>query len=268
VHTVGGGHNDALIALGLAGALALATSTRARPARSPTALLITAALSLTALVKVVAAIPLLLWVATAIRRSEPGRRVRTAAAHAGLAALITLAATAPVFSGWHTVTALANLASRQGWASPARLVARAAIGPGLCCHWLESGVTGVVFALFLLPVVLLVWRLLREPDARPVADAWGSALLLFALAAPYLLPWYVAWFVVPLALMRDGGLIVAGVAAASVLALTGIPAEPAASPGLWRDMLLAVHYVAAPAMLVLFAITLRRVFRRPVAAAG
>jgi len=126
----------------------------------------------------------------------------------------------------------------------------------------------LIGTLFLLPVILLVWRLLREPDARPVADAWGSALLLFALAAPYLLPWYVAWFVVPLALMRDGGLIVAGVAAASVLALTGIPAEPAASPGLWRDMLLAVHYVAAPAMLVLFAITLRRVFRRPVAAAG
>ena len=60
----------------------------------------------------------------------------------------------------------------------------------------------------------LLWRIGRawtEGRASRVespADAWGPALLMLALAVPFLLPWYVAWFVPFLGLtagLGDGG---------------------------------------------------------------
>src|SRR4029079_6796301 len=87
---------------------------------------------------------------------------------------------------------------------------------------------------------------------------WGVALLAFSLAAPYLLPWYAAWLLPLVAVAaaanprRAGPFVVVGVIQAGVLALTGIPAEPGAMPGMWRAMVLGVHYGAAPVLLTLF----------------
>jgi hypothetical protein len=86
-------------------------------------------------------------------------------------------------------------------------------------------------------------------------------MLLLALAAPYLLPWYAAWFVPFLALMQDRVLALAGLAVAALLALTGIPAEAGTVPHVWQDMLLAVHYAAAPAMLALLGVVASRMAR-------
>jgi len=86
--------------------------------------------------------------------------------------------------------------------------------------------------------------------------------LLFALAAPYLLPWYAAWFVPLIAACGEEALLWIAVAVSGVLAMTGIPDEPGTSPALWRDMLLGVHYVAAPVMLVVFVATARYELRR------
>jgi hypothetical protein len=83
------------------------------------------------------------------------------------------------------------------------------------------------------------------------------------LASPYLLPWYAAWFLPFLPLLADSGLTWIGLAAAGLLALTGVPAEPAFDPGLWRGMILAVHYVVAPVMLALFVAAMWRVVRTP-----
>jgi len=94
------------------------------------------------------------------------------------------------------------------------------------------------------------------------------AMLAFALAAPYLLPWYAAWFVPLLAIAAwaaQGSVppdaVWIGAAASGVLALTGIPAEPAAGSSLYPHMLLAVHDVGAAVMLVLFALLLRSVWQ-------
>src|SRR5439155_13988857 len=86
---------------------------------------------------------------------------------------------------------------------------------------------------------------------------------------PYLLPWYGAWFAPTLATVRDRAIAWIGVATCAVLALTGIPAEPAVAPALYRSALLAVHYVAAPIVAVLLAaLVLRSLgFGRPAAAA-
>ena len=206
-----------------------------------------------------------MWLWWDVRRAPSERRLSTAGAHSGLAAIVGVALTAPLFAGWRTVTAIANLASRQGWASGARLVARGAesVGSTLGGSGTGSALRTAAYAAFLALFVLGLLRLLRRTatSATP-AEVWGVSLLLFALAAPYLLPWYAAWFVTFLALMSDEGLARIGLAATALMALSGIPAEPAPDPALWRGMILAVHYTLAPVMLGLFALAARRVLRR------
>jgi alpha-1,6-mannosyltransferase len=257
VHTVGGGHNDALVGLGLAAAAWLAAPPPAARGRAPA---VTAVLAVASLVKIVAAIPLALWIWSEVRTAPPGSRLRTLGQHAGVAAVVAAVLTAPLFAGWRSVTAVANLASRQGWASGARLVARgveAVTG---------AGVARLVYVAFLAAFALAVWALERRAtDPHPAR--WGRALVLFALFAPYLLPWYVAWFVPVLALIDDRRLVWIGVALGSLLALTGVPAEPDGAASLWRGMLLGVHYVAAPAALALLALGLQAALEPPASGA-
>ena len=277
IHVVGAGHNDALVAALLASALLIAM--RAAPSSTPkqeerpvqgqtgraihgSFISVTALITLAALVKVIAAIPLLLWLGHVIRSSPPGRRVRVAGVHLAVAAAVTVVVTAPLFAGWETVRALGNVASREGWASGARLVARglrAVTGaepsspPGLA---LTAGVYLGFFVVFL----NLTWRLFRASSGEPGAP-WGGGLLLFALAAPYLLPWYAAWFVAFVPFMMNFGLGSVALVVAGLLSLTGVPAEPGLEPGLWRTMLLVVHYAVAPLILVLLFFAALRVRR-------
>lgn len=259
VHTVGGGHNDAVLAMLFAGALLLSLRARRRPSPAVTALL-----TLAVLVKAVGAIPLAVWLFWVARQSWP-RRLRELAVHIGVATALVVALTAPVFAGWRTVTAMLNLASRQGWASGARLLARGAeaVGRVLGGHGVAVTLRTATYSVFLAVVALVVWRYLSRRGLARVADAWGASLLLFALAAPYLLPWYAAWFLPFLALMEDQFLVRIGLACGALLALTGVPTEPFPDPALWRDSVFAVHYVLAPVMLVLFVLAGRRAIESP-----
>lgn len=263
VHTVGGGHNDALIAALLAAAAALWVGGRGDETSvvTPRALGVTTLLALAALIKVVAGVALVVWLGTLVWRGS--RRGRSLVIHGGQALLLGLAFMVPFVSDLSTIRALGTLAGVQGWASPARLVGRGAEALGdLVSDGVGAALRTAVLALFLAAFawgLMLVIRRTR-PD-REAPAGWGVGLLLFALAAPYLLPWYVAWFVPLLALVPDVGLIVIGLAASGALALTGIPAEPDPDPGLWNGMILAVHYVAAPVMLALFVAAMRRITR-------
>jgi hypothetical protein len=208
-------------------------------------------------------VALLVWLATLVMESANGRRVRTGLAHVGLAVAIAAAFTVPFVDGWNTLTSLLGVVEVQGWASPARLVGRGAEGLGnLVSDGVGDALRAAVLALFL---AAFAWGLtLVIQRARPDRDApasWGVGLLLLTLSAPYLLPWYVAWFVPLLPLVADAGIIAIGLAASGVLAVTGIPAEPGPDPGLWNGMILAVHYVAGPVMLALFGAALRRITR-------
>jgi hypothetical protein len=270
VHTVAGGHNDALIAALLAAAVVAAVRAREdlhSPVTGP-ALIVTALLSLAVLIKSVLVFPLLLWIWAVVRTSRPERRASALAAHVGLALLLGLAFFAPFLEGLRSVTSVATLASVEGWASGPGLVARGAreIGEVLAGYDLGETLARATVMVFLALVALGLWRLgrradprLHEPGRFSPADAWGAALLLFALGAPYLPPWYAAWFVPFLALMADERLAAIGLAASLLLALTGVPAEPGNVPALYDGMRLAVHYLAAPAMLALFVAALRRV---------
>src|SRR5439155_17970705 len=102
--------------------------------------------------------------------------------------------------------ALADLASRTGWASAERLVRRGleAIGGGS-----SSALRTVVALLFGAAFLAILWPLVRRPRGRDPVDGagaparWGIALLGAALAGPYLLPWYAAWFAPLIGMVRS-----------------------------------------------------------------
>ncbi|MGH2572721.1 MAG: polyprenol phosphomannose-dependent alpha 1,6 mannosyltransferase MptB [Actinomycetota bacterium] len=283
VHAVGGGHNDALVAALIAGALVLAaprgltTDRLERSGVAPSMLGATALLTTGSLIKVVAALPLLFWVFSLVRTSRSGDRFRVLGAHALVAGLVAVAFIAPFAEGWRSLSSMTTLASLEGWASGPALLARGArtLGRALAGTGLGDAMAKAVSGAFLGAVAYVLWPILRRArpyatrraglDQDPVdgvytpAVMWGASLLMLSLGAPYLLPWYAAWFIPLLPLASDDRLAIIGLAAAGLLAVTGIPAEPGPAPGLWEGMKLAVHYVAAPVMLVLFAAAAARV---------
>ena len=233
VHTVGGGHNDALIALALAGAAWLAApgpASKDMPAHAMWHdLPVTTVLTLASLVKVVAAIPLLLWWWSIVRAAGHGARLRRLAPHLALAAGLTAVLSVPLLGrmafgvrrGEPRLTAgmgqrgAADRPDRAGPPPPRRRPGRV---------WSHADA-------------------LRRDRVDPRSIHAGSrtcpvgtGAVLFALFAPYVLPWYVAWFVPLLALVDEVWLVRVGVALGCLLALTGVPAEPDGAAWLWRDM--------------------------------
>jgi hypothetical protein len=266
IHTVGGGHNDALIAACLAGALVLGLrwmkgESLPRRAVGPVPLAVTALLTLAGLIKVVLFPVLLIWLWHLLRSTAPGRRMTGVMVHVVEAAALSVAFAGPFLNSARAFTSLVTLTSVEGWASPARLVARGAravgrvIGGPVTADVLDKVVVLGFLAVFAAVFIRFFRRQAqggRSQTGDGLASAWAVGTLGFALAIPYLLPWYAAWFLPFVALMTDTGIWTMGLAAAGLLALTGVPAEPGSAPGVWHDMVLGVHYGIAPIMLVLF----------------
>jgi alpha-1,6-mannosyltransferase len=251
IHTVGGGHVDALIACPLAGAMAIAV-TRPPPA-SARATAVTLLLTVAFLVKAVMVPVLALWLWWLAR----GRK-HILVAHLSAVAGLTLASISPYVAGWHTFAPFATLGGVEAWASPSHLIGSAAQAVA------GGGAAIAVEAAFLLFFVALAWRVGRT--AAP-PEAWGVALLLLALSMPFLLPWYAAWFAPFLALFADEVLLLAGALVTAVLALTLIPADPL--HGLTSPAVMdGVHYGAAPVLLVVLAVAASRVLGAPNQKAG
>ncbi len=265
VHTVGGAHNDAILAMCLAGAALMAgTSVRDRASGSRgiavSSLGVTVVLTLGAFVKVFGAVPLLIWVWAVIRTARGEARFRVAAEHIGAAVALGLAVSLPFLAGTHTFHWLATTSTVEGWASGPRLVARGAeaLGRAIAGQSLGDAFARTTDAAFLVLFAAILWRVLLRRESGSAGADWAIALLLLALALPYLVPWYAAWFVVLLPLGEDEALLWLGVAAGGLLALTGVPADPAVASGLWHSMMLAVHYVGAPIMLALLGVCVWR----------
>ena len=179
LHTVGGGHNDAVVAGGLAVAAWLAArwATRQGAARGPVsrgsvALGVTAILSLMAMVKIVALVPLILWMWTVARASGGGERIRALAGHAGVAAGVAALLLIPYAHGWETLRPVATLTSLEGWASGPRLVARIVrelAGSAPADGWTDR----VVFAAFLGLFLVGLWAILRRARPESVGGRLG-----------------------------------------------------------------------------------------------
>jgi len=264
LHTVGGGHVDALIAAPLAAACALVvTWPQDRPAR---AFAITVLITLACLVKTVMLPVLLLWFAWLVRP----RDVRTFALHLAAVAALVAASAGTFFSVTHPFAPFGSFGGIEYWASPSHLVARGAQALVASIAGTHAGNDARILAeaAFVLLFGVLLWRLVRrvrEADApAPIAE-WGIALFLLALSLPYLLPWYAVWFVPFLAFFEDPVLIFAGVVACIVLAFTLVPADP--FHGLTTPAVMdGVHYVAAPLLLLVLGVVATRL--RPPARNG
>lgn len=233
------GHNDLLVACAVAGSLALVASKRN--------LLAVAVLALGTLVKATTALPLLLLIVWCIARAPAGRRARTLASHAGLAAAVGVVFAAPFFQLRDPTLGLAELAGHEGWLAPSRLFRR-------LLDTLSGGTLGIVArmgfaALLIASVVLLVrtvWRrALIDRSWFELGSAWGWSLLLLMLLGPVLLPWYVTW-ALPLVwlLPQTPRTVLIGVSAA--LTLSQWTSEPARFATAYDANVIVGHYVITP----------------------
>src|SRR3970282_2184889 len=154
----------------------------------------TVVLALGVLVKVTAALPLLLlWAAVAARRPR-GERVRALVPHLALASVLGLAAAAPFLNASDPTLGMAELATHEGWLAPSRFLRRLFDAIGGDARGL---VPRVLLPLVLAGAVVAIARgvLRRAPaiGAALVGASWGWGLLVLMLLGPVLLAWYVAW---------------------------------------------------------------------------
>src|SRR5262245_17632148 len=141
------GHNDLLVALAIAAAIALVFSGRE--------LWATVALACGALVKVTGAVPLLLWWVAVTARRPRGERVRGVVPHVLLGAAIALLAAWPFASSDDPTLGGVELASHEGWLAPSRFFRRvfdALSGDALGC------VPRIVFAVVVVFAIALIAR--------------------------------------------------------------------------------------------------------------
>ena len=115
-HTVGGGHVDVLVMLSVAAAIYLVATDRELPA--------TVALTVGALVKISAAVPLVLLIAYVATRAEPGKRARVLVTHIGTAVGIFLVAALPFLQRSNPTLGMVELVQHGSWIAPPALVER------------------------------------------------------------------------------------------------------------------------------------------------
>jgi len=239
--SVASGHNDLLVALSIASALALVYARRN--------LLATAALALGTLVKVTAAVPLLLFVVVMVARAPARERWRVLAAHAGVALGIALLGAAPFLNTTDPTLGVFELATHEGWLAPSRLFHRlfdAVGGEALAL------IPRTVFPLVFVAGIVAIGRLLVRgvTEAAGIGAAWGWALLCLTLLGPVLLPWYVTW-TLPLAwlLPRVPRIVLIGTSLG--LTVSQWTSEPANYASAYDANLLFGHYVLTPLLIAL-----------------
>ena len=247
-HAVGGAHNDALVAAIVAGAVLLLQRRLDVAA--------TVALTIAALIKAPAAVLLVVGIVAIVLRRPSRQRLGTFALHAGAAAAVALIVAVPFLQAENPTLGLARLAAVQGWAAPARLLARigATVGPSLA-----TGAKVVVAAALPWGMVMLFRRWSADRDAStPTLLGWAALLTL--LTAPLLNPWYVL-LLVPLAwTLPDVGRRSA-IAVCVLLSATMAVAERGVAPSLWDATVPIVHYGVAPTLLLILVLVLLRLKR-------
>ena len=261
-YAVGTGHNDLLTALAIAGGFALVYARRE--------LLATAVLTLGALVKAPAVVPLVLLIVVVVVRAEPGRRASTALKHAGLALGIGLLVAAPFLQTKDPTLGMAELATHEGWLAPTRFFLRffGAIGQAIGGDGgriaLEA-IPRIAFPLLFFAALALIARALaRKADVITLEEqgaAWGWGLLLLTLTGPVLLPWYLTW-TLPVAWLLPRVPRSTLVAVSVALTVSLVNAEPLRSARVYDAELFFGHYIVTPMVIGLLAWLLLDLRRR------
>ncbi len=198
-HVVGGGHNDMIVAMFIAGAMSFLFARRDLAAA--------VCLGLGMSVKASAVVPLILLVVAIVASTPPQRRVRVLAKYAGVVGGIWLVLAAPFLQRANPTLGLFELSGHDSGKAPGQLLVSALtwIGTTLGGPVLKTpsiiAAHVVLFALSAVGVWMIASRIWHDPAARqPTAQiaAWGWALLVVILLAPMLGAWYLVW-VLPLA---------------------------------------------------------------------
>jgi hypothetical protein len=247
------GHNDLLVALAVASAVALAFARRE--------LLVTAALAIGTLVKATAAVPLALFVLASVAARPRGSRARALAAHAAVAEGLGLLAAAPFLNADDPTLGMVELAGHEGWLAPSRFFRRlfdAVSGDAL------GFVPRLVVPIVLAAALFVIGReLVRRAPASPwaVGGAWGWGLLALMLLGPVLLPWYVTW-TLPLAWLLPRVPRAVLIGASLALTVSQWTSEPASFASAYDLNVLVGHYVVTPVVIGLLAWLLVDLWRR------
>jgi alpha-1,6-mannosyltransferase len=252
-HSVASGHNDLLVALSILGALALVLRGRELPA--------VAVLSVAALVKATAALPLLLLIVWCAGRRPRGERLRALVARVALAASIAVVFAAPYWQTRDPTLGMFELAGHTGWLAPSvfltRLVEVASLNT---LGWLLRVTFAVTLLVGVVAIAREVWRRAPSMDAVELGASWGWALVLLMVLGPVLLPWYVSWSL-PLVWLLPRAprstLLVTGVALGVSLWST----EPERSQTAFDINLWIGHWIITPVVSVLVIRTLRDLWR-------
>lgn len=239
--SVASGHNDVLVMLSIAAALALVFAGRELPA--------TAVLALGTLVKATVAVPLVVLIAVTVARRPMGKRGRALLGHLAVAAGIGLAFALPFLQREDPSLGMFELAKHEGWLAPSRFFRR--VLDGISGDMLGV-VARVVFPFLLLVAVFLVVRALvrRGETTTPfaVGAGWGWGLLFLMLLGPVLLPWYVTW-VLPLAWLLPSVPRAAVIGTGTALTVSQFTTEPERFGAAYHTNLLWGHYVVTPVVI-------------------
>jgi alpha-1,6-mannosyltransferase len=256
-HSVASGHNDVLVALTIAGAFALVVSRREMPA--------VALLTLGALVKATAGLPLVLLLVWCVARRPPGQRWRVALTHVGLSVAITVAFAAPFFQLRDPTLGMLELAGHSGWLSPSAVGSH--VVDILTFHtlgWVVRVIAGVVLIRWIWRLSVAVWRRTTGTDVagapvmtpREQAATWGWVLMLLMLLGPVLLPWYITW-ALPLAWVLPKTARTTLLAVSSLLGATLWATEAFRYPGAFTLNVFVGNWIAVPIIVALLIALLR-----------
>ena len=256
-HSVASGHNDLLVALTMAGAFALVVSHKEMPAIG--------LLTIGALIKATAGLPLLLLLVWCIARRRPEERWRVAITHVGLAAAITAAFSAPFFQLRDPTLGMLELAGHEGWLAPAAVGARLVNWVTFdTLGWVVRAVAGAILCVVIWRLARAVWRRTTGTDvagapvmsSREQAATWGWALMLLMLLGPVLMPWYVVW-VLPLTWVLPKAPRTALIAVSSLLGVTLWSTEALRYPGAFTLNVFVGNWLVVPVIVWLLIVMLR-----------
>ena len=237
------------MALSIVGALGLVLHGRERTA--------VVALTLGALIKATAVLPLVLLVIWCVARRPRNERARTAFGLTAIVVVIGAVFAAPYLTWRDPSLGMARLATHEGWLAPSMAFSR-------ILEYLTFDVVAIVprllFAAVLVVALVRLGRTVGERGAGlgldGLAASWGWALVLFTLLGPVLLPWYVVWSL-PLVwvLPREARTLLLG--AASMLAVTLWSAEPLRFPVAFGVDTFVGRWIVTPVLLVLLVRAMR-----------
>jgi len=230
-HVVGGGHNDAFLALFLAlGVMALYAGRDTWAA---------VALGLAMSVKASAFVPLVLLIVAIVAKAPPAKRTRTAITVGGLASATWLVFALPFLQRTNWSLGLVDVAGNDSWMAAGQIVVRVfslagtLLGGAPVAGTMETLARLILFGTAATIIVVLARRIWLDPAARrpqALVAAWGWGFLALLLLSPVMYSWYLMW-VLPIAWALPRVPRRAVVITSAVLVASQLVTESAKLPG-------------------------------------